>query len=262
MRCFIHGLRQGPDFNHDALGQTVLYPSGGGTTLASVDGFYVMQYYSSCISCLPHRMPDETTLFKSIKATRMPLDNRKSRRIPSLVGLSSELLRKDPNKGLEISSYVWTDRQTHQARGTCQARIFQNTSHAKSRHSCPRHFPPASYAPHRPTIKTKPSSVKHPSPLRSEHTSPLAAASSSTSRTNCLSRPPGNSHPSSEGHDSQHTHTRGTKGPYSQKTSMPGPPGVVASSVLCTVDPVWWDDAGENSVGVVRLLGLGGGGGA
>ncbi|KAL2277467.1 hypothetical protein FJTKL_15384 [Diaporthe vaccinii] len=69
------------------------------------------------------------------------LDIQKSRRIPSLVGLSSELLRKDPNGGLEISSYVWTDRQTHQARGTCQARIFQNTSHAKSRHSCPRHFP-------------------------------------------------------------------------------------------------------------------------
>lgn len=41
---------------------------------------------------------------------------------------------------------------------------------------------------------------------------------------------------------------------------MPGPPGVVAS-VLCTVDPVWLDDAGENSVGVVKLLGLGADGG-
>lgn len=42
---------------------------------------------------------------------------------------------------------------------------------------------------------------------------------------------------------------------------MPGSPGVMGPSVLCTVDPVWWDDAGENSVGVVRLLGLGAGGG-
>lgn len=41
--------------------------------LAPVGGFYVMQYYSSCISCFPYRMPDETALFKSIKATRMVL---------------------------------------------------------------------------------------------------------------------------------------------------------------------------------------------